>query len=53
MGMAVPLTYVKNEDKIRRFAEWLKEKHKRYYEIIDKKTVQKIKSRILKEKKTE
>ncbi|KAG5144875.1 hypothetical protein AAZX31_11G057800 [Glycine max] len=53
VGMAVPLTYVKNEDKIKRFVEWLREKHKRYYQIIDEKTIQKIKSRIVKEKKTE
>ena len=53
MGMAVPLTYVKNEDKIKRFVEWLREKHKRSYQIIDEKTIQKIKSRIVKEKKTE
>lgn len=51
--MAVPLTYVKNEDKIKRFVGWLREKHKRYYQIIDEKTIQKIKSRIVKEKKTE
>ncbi|KAG5061150.1 hypothetical protein JHK85_002239 [Glycine max] len=53
VGMAVPLTYVKNEDKIKRFVGWLREKHKRYYQIIDEKTIQKIKSRIAKEKKTE
>lgn len=53
MGMAIPLTYVKNEDKIKRFGEWLREKCKRSYEIIDEKTIQKIKSRIPKEKKTE
>ncbi|CAJ1929775.1 unnamed protein product [Sphenostylis stenocarpa] len=53
VGMAIPLTYVKNEDKIKRFGEWLKEKYKRCYQIIDEKTVQKIKTRIPKEKKAE
>ncbi|WVZ10481.1 hypothetical protein V8G54_015011 [Vigna mungo] len=53
VGMAIPLTYVKNEDKIKRFGEWLREKYKRCYVIIDEKTIHKIKSRISKEKKTE
>ncbi|ESW28834.1 hypothetical protein PHAVU_002G021800 [Phaseolus vulgaris] len=53
VGMAIPLTYVKNEEKIKRFGEWLREKYKRCYEIIDEKTIRKIKSRIPKEKKTE
>ncbi|XP_027362659.1 reticulon-like protein B13 [Abrus precatorius] len=47
----VPLTYVKNEDKIKRFGEWLREKHKRCHEIIDEKAFNKIKSKIV-EKKT-
>ncbi|TKY70535.1 Reticulon protein B13 [Spatholobus suberectus] len=53
VGLTVLLTYVKNEDKIKRFVEWLREKHKKYYEIIDEKTIQKIKSRIVKKKKRE
>ncbi|RDY11002.1 Reticulon-like protein B13, partial [Mucuna pruriens] len=53
VGMTVPLTYVKNEDKINRFVEWLKKKHRRCYEIIDEKTIKKFKNRVVKEKKTE
>ncbi|KAK7406593.1 hypothetical protein VNO78_08221 [Psophocarpus tetragonolobus] len=53
VGMSLPLTYVKNEHNIKRFVQTLKEKIKRYYQIINENTIQKIKSRIVKEKKTE
>jgi len=42
---------MKNEDKIKRSMEWLKEKYKKFYEIIDEKTIKKIKSRILNDEK--
>lgn len=50
-GMTLPTTYMKNEDKIKRSMEWLKEKYKKFYEIIDEKTIKKIKSRILNDEK--
>jgi hypothetical protein len=50
--MTLPLTYNKNEDKMKRFMEWMREKHKRFYEIIDEKAI-KIKSRILNENEME
>lgn len=56
MGMTVPVTYVKNEDKIKRFVEWLKEKSKSAYEVIDEKAIKKIRSGVLTQmnrKKTE
>ncbi|XP_004512216.1 reticulon-like protein B13 [Cicer arietinum] len=58
-GMTLPITYMKNEDRIKRCREWLREKYKRCYEIIDEnKAIKKIKSRIVmnekeKEKKIE
>ncbi|CAL5187931.1 unnamed protein product [Lathyrus oleraceus] len=52
-GMTVPVIYMKKEDKIKRFMEWLREKYKRCYEVIDEKAIRKIKSRILNEKKME
>ncbi|KAK2372737.1 reticulon protein B11 [Trifolium repens] len=51
-GMTLPLTYNKNEDKMKRFMEWMREKYKRFYEIIDEKAI-KIKSRILNENEKE
>ncbi|OIV94744.1 hypothetical protein TanjilG_12957 [Lupinus angustifolius] len=45
--MTVPITYVKNEDKFKRFVEWLKMKSKMVYEIIDEKAINKIKSRVV------
>jgi len=50
-GMTLPITYIKNEDKIKRCMEWLREKYKKYYEIIDEKAIKKIKSRILNDEK--
>jgi hypothetical protein len=38
---------MKNEDRMKRCMEWLREKYKRFYEIIDEKAIKKIKSRIL------
>ncbi|PNY15959.1 seed maturation protein [Trifolium pratense] len=52
-GMTLPLTYNKNEDKIKRFMDWLREKYKRFYEIIDEKAIKKIKNRILNENEKE
>ncbi|MCI30509.1 reticulon-like protein B13-like, partial [Trifolium medium] len=52
-GMTLPVTYMKNEDKIKRCMEWLREKYKRFYEIIDEKAIKKIKSRILNENEKE
>jgi len=49
--MTLPITYIKNEDKIKRCMEWLREKYKKYYEIIDEKAIKKIKSRILNDEK--
>lgn len=51
--MTVPVIYMKNEDKIKKCMEWLREKYKRSYEVIDEKAIRKIKSRILNEKKIE
>lgn len=57
VGTTLPVTYMKNEDKIKRLTGWLREKYNRSYEIIDEKAIKKIKSRILngkeKEKKRE
>lgn len=49
MGTMVPVTYVKNKDRIRSSVEWLKAKCKRSYEMFDERTVQKIKSRVTSE----
>ncbi|XP_058777946.1 reticulon-like protein B13 [Vicia villosa] len=51
--MTVPVIYMKNEDKIKKCLEWLREKYKRSYEVIDEKAIKNIKSRILNEKKIE
>ncbi|AES94781.1 hypothetical protein MtrunA17_Chr5g0402811 [Medicago truncatula] len=50
-GMTLPITYMKNEDKIKRCMEWLREKYKKSYEIIDEKAINKFKSRILNDEK--
>lgn len=46
-AMTFPVTYMKNEDKIKRIMEWAREKYKICYEIIDEKAINKIKSRIV------
>ncbi|XP_057443710.1 reticulon-like protein B13 [Lotus japonicus] len=55
VGMTLPIAYTKNEDRIKRLMEWLKEKYKRSYEIIDRKAINEIKSKLVndKGKKTE
>ena len=45
--MTVPVTYVKNEDKIKRFMEWVRERCKRSYEIVDEKAIKKITSKLM------
>ncbi|XP_061340829.1 reticulon-like protein B13 [Gastrolobium bilobum] len=49
-GMTAPVTYVKNEDNIKRFIKWLREKCERSYEVFDEKAIKKIK-RVVNEKK--
>ncbi|KAJ0040815.1 hypothetical protein Pint_28123 [Pistacia integerrima] len=50
MGMTVPLSYKKYEDKIKSGGECLKVKSRRFYDMIDDKVIKNMKNKIVKEK---
>ncbi|KAI4314929.1 hypothetical protein L6164_027789 [Bauhinia variegata] len=51
VGMTVPVTYVKNEDRLKSLMEWLKTKSKRSYQLIDEKALKEIKGKLVNDKK--
>lgn len=50
VGMTVPVIYVKNEDKIKRFEEWMRMQARRLCDMVDEKVVKRMKNRVLKVK---
>ncbi|KAF9678448.1 hypothetical protein SADUNF_Sadunf07G0035900 [Salix dunnii] len=48
VGMTVPVIYVKNEDKIKRFAEWARMQARRLHDMVDEKVVKRLKNRVVK-----
>ncbi|MED6172460.1 hypothetical protein PIB30_050281 [Stylosanthes scabra] len=55
VSMTVPVAYVKNEDKIQRLMNWIRERCNKSYQVLDEKAIQKIKTKVMngKDKKTE
>lgn len=50
VGMTVPVIYVKNEDKIKRFEEWMRMQARRLCDMVDEKVVKRMKNRVVKVK---
>lgn len=50
VGMTVPVIYVKNEDKIKRYEEWMRMQARRLCDMVDEKVVKRMKNRVLKVK---
>ena len=46
--MTVPVIYVKNEDKIKRLAEWARMQARRLHDMVDEKVVKRLKNRVVK-----
>ncbi|KAL9378393.1 hypothetical protein Peur_029728 [Populus x canadensis] len=47
VGMTVPVIYVKNEDKIKRFEEWMRMQARRLCDMVDEKVVKRMKNRVV------
>ncbi|XP_011039227.1 PREDICTED: reticulon-like protein B13 [Populus euphratica] len=50
VGMTVPVIYLKNEDKIKRFEEWMRMQARRLCDLVDEKVVRRMKNRVAKVK---